>query len=78
MWLLVVEVSPKMHEWSIEEGAGVMSRLSEDHRQLAHALSVRSVSVLCHDLGISCDGLFDLGLSWDVAEVVTHYKLWGA
>jgi len=23
----------------------------------------RSVSVLCHDLRISCDGLFDLGLS---------------
>jgi len=38
----------------------------------------RSVSVLCRETGISCDGLFDLCLSWDVAEVVARCKILGA
>jgi len=32
---------------------------------------------LCRDSGISCDGLFDLGLSWGVTEVIAHCKLCG-
>ena len=38
---------------------------------------VRSVSVLCRGSGISCGGLFDLGPSWDFAEVIARCKLWG-
>lgn len=40
--------------------------------------TVSSVSVLCRVSGISCEGLFALGLDWDVPEVIARCKLWGA